>query len=98
MMIIKWTKGARTDLVDIFTYIAEDSLSAARKLRAKLKRSVSELHKHPAIGRVVPEFGNAAIRERIVVPYRVIYLVQGKMVFILGILHGHRQLTDEVIQ
>lgn len=41
-------------------------------------------------GRVVPEFGDANIRELFVRNYRLIYKVGDKEVYVIGFVHGAR--------
>ena len=95
MLRIRWSEGARRQLTEIVNYIAEDSPRAARRMRDRLKKAVSELREHPRIGRMVPVFADPAIRERIVSPYRVFYLVQETTIFILAILHSRRDLPED---
>jgi addiction module RelE/StbE family toxin len=91
---IRWSKGAKADLLRIFGYIAQDDPAAARRMKERMQAAVRRLREHPAIGRVVPEFGDPDVRERIVPPYRIIYLVRGEIT-ILAIYHGRQLLTDE---
>jgi plasmid stabilization system protein ParE len=44
-------------------------------------------------GRVVPEFGDPAIREVFLGSYRLIYLVAAERVVVLGLVHGARDLA-----
>jgi len=75
-------------------YIAEDNPEAARRMGGKIRRAVAELQEHPQIGRMVPELGDPSIRERIVAPYRVIYMLDHSNVRILGVYHSRRLLPD----
>ena len=52
-------------------------------------RSLSGL---PLQGRVVPEFGDERLRELIVSRYRDIYSVEDDRVFIVGVIHGARDM------
>jgi len=88
----EWSEQARRDLVAIFEYIAEDNPSAARRLLKRIRGSHDLLLRHPMMGRVVPEFEVANIRELIVVPYRVIYQVQLDCILFLTVIHGRRSL------
>jgi toxin ParE1/3/4 len=94
-MRVRWTEGAKGHLRRILERVQRDDPSAARKLRTRLKHSVGELGDYPHIGRLVPEFPDEAIRERIVAPYRVFYLVQQETVVVLAIHHGRRDLSEE---
>ena len=44
-------------------------------------------------GRIVPETGDAAMREIFVRSFRLIYLVQDQAIFIVGFIHGARDLA-----
>ncbi len=66
------------DLEAIVRYISSDSPVAARKIGQALLTEVKLLGKFPEAGRVVPEFGNEAIREIIRNPYRIIYRINSK--------------------
>ncbi len=49
---------------------------------------------YPLVGRIVPEIGNAEIRERFVYSYRVVYKIQDDFVIIVAIIHGKRLLEN----
>jgi plasmid stabilization system protein ParE len=55
---------------------------------------VRDAAEHPELGRVVPELNQPSIRERIVSPYRLVYLVEGGRVVVLGIVHGRRLMPS----
>lgn len=93
-MEIRWTDGARAHLREVLEALTRDSPSAAGRFRARIRHAVSELREYPYIGRLVPEFPDESIRERIVAPYRVFYLVQTETVVILAIHHGKRDLSE----
>ena len=48
----------------------------------------------PAKGQQVPEYQRKDIRQVIIKPYRVVYLLQDEAVEVLSIIHG-RQLMPE---
>ena len=73
---IVWSPTARLDLKDLCAFIAQrDTLAAANFARSILE-SVERLVYFPLSGRVVPEFGDPAIREVIQRPCRVVYRVR----------------------
>jgi plasmid stabilization system protein ParE len=72
---LKWSPVAKLDLKDIAAFIAEDSLSAAQRFVESLFQAVERLADFPQSGRVVPEFGDPAIREVIRKPCRIVYRV-----------------------
>jgi plasmid stabilization system protein ParE len=91
---IIWTESAWSDLDEAADFIARDSAyyAAAFVLEA---RDVSRILKsQPQIGRMVPELNNPAIRELLVGSYRLIYQIKSDRVYILGFIHGARDLPS----
>lgn len=70
---LAFSPSARRDLRDIVRYISLDSPERAVRFGQLLVSSTKRLGDYPELGRVVPEFGNPAIREIVVRSYRVIY-------------------------
>jgi toxin ParE1/3/4 len=46
------------------------------------------------IGRIVPEIGDAEIRERFVYSYRLVYKIQAEVIIIVAVIHGKRLLGN----
>jgi toxin ParE1/3/4 len=91
-MPIEWTPRAHANLDAIRAYIAQESPEAADALVARLLREIVRIAGFPRLGRVVPEFGQADIREIIVGSYRVIYHAGVERILILAIRHGAQRL------
>jgi len=89
-----WTVGARADLLEVFSYVADEDIDAAVRLRNRLRGATKTLVVHPEIGRMVPELGNPALRELIVRPYRVVYAVRENEVHVLGVVHSRMLLPS----
>jgi toxin ParE1/3/4 len=87
-----WSDEAVADLAAIVRYIAADRPAAAEKFGLAIFAATRQLADFPQAGRVVPEERNAAVREVIVEPYRVIYEVNadGQTVDILRVWHAAR--------
>jgi len=84
--------SARRDLRDIIRYISLDSPERAVAFGQFLIGSIRQLANFPGMGREVPEFGRAEVREIVVRNYRVIYRLEpaGKLVQIVRFWHGAR--------
>jgi toxin ParE1/3/4 len=95
---IVWGIRARNDVASIAEYIAEDSPRAAGVWVARISRAVERLRDFPTSGRIVPEYGDAEIRELIVGNYRIVYRVSATVVEIARVWHGARPLTRESIE
>jgi toxin ParE1/3/4 len=84
--------AARRDLRDVVRYISLDSPERAVAFGQFLVSQAKRLAEFPELGRVVPEFGDASIREIVVRSYRVIYRVDHRdcRVEIIRFWHGAR--------
>jgi toxin ParE1/3/4 len=91
---IRWSPRAATDFEDICAYIARDSEHYARLFARKIYKLVEEIPKTPKAGRVVPEYGDENIRERIYENYRIVYRLKKDTVEVVAIRHGSRQLKN----
>lgn len=85
---------ARADLRRIAHHIARDNPGAATSWIQKLRDRARLAGRSPGLGRKVPEIDRDDIREAIVGNYRIVSLVQAKIVVILTIFEGHRVLRD----
>ena len=90
---VNWTEVALSDLGGITEFIARDSVQYARAFAADAFAAADSLVELAERGRVVPEFGDASVRELIVRSYRLIYRVQPSEIAILGLIHGARDLA-----
>ncbi len=99
---IEFTQWAETDLDHIVMYIAEnDSVSRAVEVYLKIKEKIFSLEALADRGRVVPELKRIRVmeyKELIHSPYRIIYRVEHKTVFIVAVFDGRRQLDDIIYQ
>jgi len=89
---VKWAMAAWSDLESVARYIARDSEYYAAAFMRGAREAARTLGELPERGRVVPEFGDASVRELFVKTYRLIYKVDGKTVYIIGFIHGARDL------
>ncbi|KXK32979.1 MAG: hypothetical protein UZ01_00401 [Candidatus Brocadia sinica] len=85
--MVVWSIPAKQDLKEIYDYIARDSKYYAEKVSQDIVEKSELLHKFPKIGRVVPEIGEANIREVIVYSYRLIYEISSDKIEILTLIH-----------
>ena len=89
---IVWSERARSDLIGILDYIAMDSSDAARTFIASLMQKVEALADFPRLGRVVPEYSNADLREIIFGKYRIVYTVSDTAICIVTVFEGHKRV------
>ena len=94
---IVWAETAKNDLCGIIEYIARDGPSQAQKIFNKIKRAASSLLHSPNRGRIIPELQEQGVlqyRELIISPWRVMYRISGKSVFVLSVLDSRRNIED----
>lgn len=92
--MVIWSIPAKQDLKEIYDYIARDSKYYAEKVSQGIVEKSELLHKFPKIGRVVPEIGEANIREVIVYSYRLIYEVSSDKIEILTLIHCKQDFSS----
>lgn len=87
-----WSPVSRDDLRDILSFISRDSHHRAEAFGYRLITETDKLQMFPEIGRVVPEYNIATIREIIVRSYRIVYRVdrQKELVEIVRVWHAAR--------
>ena len=92
---VAWLPDAVADLETIARYIAVDSPAYAAVVVERITLAARTLAEFPEIGRIVPEWNDESIRERIVYSYRLIYRHRAEDVLVLAVIHGARLLPDE---
>ena len=93
MGYVLWADPALGDVRDIMDFVAKDSPTYALKLGTRLFESTRRLNSSPLLGGRVAEFDVDHIREIIVRPYRVIYLVRDHHCYVAAVVHGSRDLA-----
>ena len=87
-----WSPDALQDVDEIAEYISRDSAYYAQRVVEQIIGAAEILPYQPQLGRVVPELGSPAVRERFVYSYRLIYAVRASELHILAVIHGKRLL------
>jgi len=96
-----WSNIAENDLLNIIEYIATDSLSNALKVLKRIREKASSLYHSPKRGRIVPELQEQGIlqyRELIVPPWRIVYRISGKNIYILSVLDSRQNIEDILLK
>ena len=94
---IVWANVAESDLNDIIEYISIDSPQNALKILEKIKQKASKLYTFPERGRIVPELQDQGIlqyREIVIPPWRLIYRITERKVFVLSFIDSRRNVED----
>jgi len=92
------SNSAFSDLEDIKEYYEEQAVpEIGMNYISDIFDHIETLNDHPKIGRIVPEFEDDFIREIIHPPFRVVYLLETKMIHIIRVWRSERilELPDE---
>lgn len=88
--LLIWSSEALDDVDAIAQFIARDSEHHARRVVEAFFALGDAIGEHPLAGRIVPELGSPAVRERFLYSYRLIYEISDGQVAVLAVLHGRR--------
>jgi toxin ParE1/3/4 len=93
---IIWSQTAVDDLRQIVEFIAIDDGAAAASLADRILNRIERAAELPFSNRAVPEKAEGSIREVILRPYRIVYLVDDRRnaIHILRIWHAARGVPD----
>jgi toxin ParE1/3/4 len=94
--MVKWSVPAKMDLKQIHDYIAKDSRYYAKKVSQTIIEKSEDLVSFPERGRIVPEIGDANVREIFVYSYCLIYEITPDGREVLGIIHGKRDFLSKM--
>lgn len=98
---ISWSKSAENALNEIIDYMIENNdLINDQNIFSKIKGRAELLQSNSQQGRIVPEmksFGDK-YREIIVKPWRIIYTTENRLVNILLIIDGRRDLEEDLYE
>jgi plasmid stabilization system protein ParE len=89
---IIWSPRAASHLERICEFIAGDSPVYARIFAQKVMALVKSIPAYPQTGRIVPEYNDTNLREKVYGDYRIIYRIADDRIEIAAICHGARQL------
>jgi toxin ParE1/3/4 len=96
------TDSASGDIVEIWRYIVlNDSVSAADKIKGALRKTIEGLRSLPQRGHVPPELeriGVSGYHEVHYKPYRIIYFVREKDVYVIAVFDGRRDIQEILVR
>ncbi|MBD8497251.1 type II toxin-antitoxin system RelE/ParE family toxin [Paenibacillus arenosi] len=93
MAKLTWSPRSLSDLELIYEYIKLDSEENASYFIKQLITSTIDITEFPFSGRMVAEFKENRIREKIYKNYRIIYRISTDEVEVVTVLHQSRRLT-----
>jgi toxin ParE1/3/4 len=91
---IRWSPRAASNFEDICNYIAKDSKYYASLFAKKVNAIIKTIPQFPRAGRVVPEYNNENLREKIYENYRIVYRLKEGFIEVVAICHGAKPLDN----
>ena len=85
---VEWSEPAWDDLSGAAGFIARDSERYAAAFVEEVRTAAASLKDLAERGQIVPEFGDASVRELLVGPYRLIYKILPGKIIVLALIHG----------
>jgi len=96
-----WADVAENDLNGLVQHISEDDPVVAIEVLNKIRDRVDSLYEFPDKGRIVPELleqGIAEYYELIIPPWRLMYKIVDKTVFVLSVIDSRRNVEDILLR
>jgi len=91
---VKWSPRAASNLEEICEFIAQDSEFYAILFAKRVINIIKNIPRFPKSGRVVPEYEDENLREKIYGNYRIVYRLKGEFIEIVAISHGAKPLAN----
>jgi toxin ParE1/3/4 len=89
-----WTDEATEQLDTIYAFVSKSSEFYARKIIDKLVSRADDLGDFAFLGKVVKKYNDPNIRELVVSPYSIVYLIQSEHIEVLTVIHGARERPE----
>ena len=90
---IRWSPKAADSFVEICDFISKDSEYYASMFAKKINEIIKNIPLFPKVGRIVPEYQDENLREKIFQNYRIVYRLKEDFVEIVIISHSARKLN-----
>lgn len=91
---IRWSPRAASNFEDICNFIARDSKYYAVLFAKRINIIIKTIPQFPLSGRIVPEYGDENLREKIYENYRIVYRLKEEFIEIVAICHGSKPLNN----
>jgi len=95
MTVIRFTRSAETDLLELWLNIAEDNLVAADESLDVIQAVVSVLSGQPEMGRARPELADGLRSFPTRTPYMIFYTPYDDHLLVVRVLHHARDIDAD---
>ena len=83
---------ARTDLDEIWEYVAQDSFSAANRVENELQQAIWDLVQFPGKGHTRKDIQDKTLRFWTVYSYLIVFRYDDQFLTVVRVIHGARNL------
>ncbi len=94
-MKAEFSQHGRNDLIDIWSFIAQDSVDAADRLGERFEKAIGLLEENPEAGRARTDLAKG-LRSFPVGVYLILYRVRAGRIYVVRIIHGMRDVRKEL--
>jgi plasmid stabilization system protein ParE len=97
---VEFARIAEQDIASIVDYIALDDPSATHHVLDQIENAATRLERFPERGRIVPELeaiGLVTHRELIIAPWRLLYRIHAKTIYVVAVFDGRRNLEEVLL-
>lgn len=94
--LIRWSPRATRQAEAVIEYIAGDSPRYAAIFARRLMQVVRAIPANPKLGRMVPEYADPDLREKILQGYHIVYRIKPHAIEIVTVCHGSRLIQNAV--
>lgn len=91
---IIWSPKAAWNLESICSFIDQDSPHYASLFAKRIVDITENIPAFPRAGRIVPEYNDANLRERLYKSYRIVYRINPSFIEIVAVVHCARLLKN----
>ena len=88
---------ADNDLLDIWAFVAADSISAADRLLDLIEERWQQLRRNPRSGVARNDIADG-VRHLVASSYLILYRISGDDIEIVRVLHASRRLSGELLE
>lgn len=94
MVEVLFAQSAKTDLLEIWLYIAEEDLVAADKMLDSIAAEANTLSLQPLMGRARPELAHGIRSWPVSKSYNLYYLADAHAITVIRVLHQARDASN----
>jgi addiction module RelE/StbE family toxin len=91
---VRFSRAAKSDLLSIGDYIAQDSPRRALEFVRALREQALRIGETPLAYPLIARFSAQGVRRRVFADYLILYRIEADVVYVVRILHGARDVES----